>query len=170
MVAGVTAKLEVSVSGRQTGPTELSTPLFPFDLSAALNLLPGTDATSKANTLFLDQRTLTTGATENLDMAGVLVDAFGATVANAEVVAIYLKAADANTTDLTFFGAASNAFNGPLTGTTPKLTLGPGEFVLLTSKRGWAVTAGTGDIILCANGSGASAIYDVAIIGRTVAA
>lgn len=170
MVAGVKAALRVSITGKQISTNDIGTPGMPFDIEAVLDFVPGTDATNKADRLFLDKRTLASAGTENLDLAGSLVDAFGQTITDAEVVAIFLRADPANTTDLTFFGAASNAFNANLSGTTPKITLRPGDFTMLSSKSGWAVTAGTGDIILAANASGAAASYDVAIIGRSVAA
>jgi len=173
MVAGVTASIAVSIKSQLVGVGDLGTPRAPVNLDALLQLTGGTDATSKANILFADNRTLAASATENLDLAGALADALGATFTAAEVVAIYVRAVAANTNSVVVFGAASNAFNGPLSGTTPKLTLtlAPGDFALLTCKNGWAVTAGTGDLILVANsGAGTPVSYDIVIIGRTAAA
>jgi hypothetical protein len=168
MVAGVSAQLEVSFRGKQVSTNDIGQPAMGFNIDEALQFNPGTATQGQANTLFMDKRSLTSGGTENLDVSGALTDAFGASIVNAEVVAIYLKADDANTVNVTFFGAASNPFNAGLTGTTPKIVLGPGEFVLLTSKAGWPVTPGTGDIILVAAGAAASS-YEVAILGRTAA-
>ncbi|MBO9710571.1 MAG: hypothetical protein J7521_20410 [Caulobacter sp.] len=171
MVAGVTASIAVNIKSQLVGVGDLGTPRVPVNVEALLSLTAGTDATSKANVLFADTRTLAASATENLDLAGALADALGATFTAAEVVAIYVKAAAGNTNSVVLFGAASNAFNGPLSGTTPKLTLAPGDFALLTCKNGWTVTAGTGDLILVANsGSGTPVSYDIVVIGRTVAA
>ncbi len=171
MVAGVTASIAVNIKSQLVGTGDLGTPRAPVNVEALLSLTAGSDTTSKADILFADTRTITASSSENLDLAGALANALGATFTAAEVVAIYVKAAKENTNSVVLFGAASNAFNGPLSGTTPKLTLAPGDFALLTCKTGWAVTAGTGDIILAANsGAGSSVSYDIVVIGRTVAA
>jgi hypothetical protein len=118
------------------------------------------------------RRTLAASASENIDLFGsVITNPFGAALTSAEITAIYIEADASNTNDVVFFGAASNAFNGPLTGTTPKLAVGPGDFQLLTNRKGWTVTNSTGDIILVANGgAGSQVIYNMTIFGRTVAA
>lgn len=171
MVAGVTASISVNIQAVQAGTGDLGTPRAPVNVNALLQLVAGTDTTQKADILFADTRTLAASATENLDLAGVLAGALGGTITAAEVVAIYVKAAAENTNNVVAFGAASNAFNGPLSGTTPKLTLAPGDFALLTSKSGWGVTAGTGDLLLVANSAaGTSVAYDIVIICRSVAA
>lgn len=169
MAAGVQARMAFSVNGKQIGVNDISEPVVGFALSKAVNFLPGSANQDEADVLWMDERSLASAATENLDLAGALSDSFGQSVSPAEIVGIWLEALATNTTDLAFFGAASNAFNGPLSGTTPKVTLGPGDAILLTSRRGWTVTPATGDILLAANGSGAAAGYRVAIIGRTVA-
>jgi hypothetical protein len=117
--------------------------------------------------LFKDTRTIAASASENLDLTGVLTDAFGATVANAEVIAIYVKAAAANTNSV-IIGNVANGFVGPL-GATGTYTVLPGDFFLATSQAGWAVTAATGDLLKIANSAGGTSVtYDVVIIGRSV--
>lgn len=118
-----------------------------------------------ANQLFSDERSISASSTENLDLAAVLADVFGATFTAAKVKAILIEADAANANNVVVFGAASNPFNGPLSGTTPKITIEPGCFVMLTSKVGWTVTASTGDIILVANsGSGTAVVYRIHLI------
>lgn len=171
MAAGVTASIAVDIKAQLTGTADLGTPRAPANLSALLQFIPGTDTTGKADLLFADERSIAASGTENLDLAGVLTTALGATFTAAEIVAIYIEADDTNTNSVVVFGAASNAFNGPLSGTTPKITLQPGNSALLTCKQGWAVTAGTGDLVLVANSSsGTPVVYRVILIGRTVAA
>lgn len=170
MTAGVTASIEFRVKAAQQGATtDLGTPRAPVDLSFLSQLIPGTDADNKADRMYSAEITLTSAQTANLDLAGVLSTGLGVTITAAEVVAIALIADAANTTNIAFFGAASNAFNGPLGGTTPTLTLKPGAAALLVDPDGWAVTASTGDILSVVNGSGASATYTVVIIARTSA-
>jgi hypothetical protein len=170
-MAGVTANIRLSIAATLTGAADFGTPQAPVKIDEALNITAGTDALGKADILWADERTLAASATENIDLAGVLSGLLGGTVTAAEITAIYVKAADGNTNDVQVFGAASNGFNGPLTGTTPKLNLGPSDFAFLSGRKGWAVTAGTGDIVLVANSAGGSSVtYTIAIFGRTVAA
>lgn len=170
-MAIVAATITLDMRAKETGTNDLGSPSLPITIHEALEINPsGATGLDHADTLFADTRTLASAASENLDMNGVLIDAFGTIVSNAEVVGIYLKAAPANTTTLAFFGATTNAFNGPLSGTAPKLSLAPGEWVFLGSRNGWGVTAATGDILAVANGTGAAASYSIAVIGRTVVA
>lgn len=169
-MSGVTAQINVSVAGKLTGAAGLSLPAEPIAISKSISIAPGTDAQGKADVLWDDHRTLAASATENLDLAGVLTGLLGGIVTAAEITAIYLEADAGNTNDVQFFGAASNAFNGPLSGTTPKLALGPGDCALITNYKGWTVTPATGDILLVGNGgAGTGVTYKIALIGRTVA-
>jgi len=170
-MAGVTADISLNIMAKLEGAADLGTPKAPVKVSKALSIMPGTAALGQADILWGDERTLSASATENLDLAGVLSGLIGGTVTAAEVTAIYIEAAAGNTNDVVFFGAASNPFNGPLSGTTPKLTLGPGDFAFLSNLKGWTVTASTGDIVLVANSSsGTSVTYKIVLIGRTAAA
>ena len=117
--------------------------------------------------MFKDTRTLAASGTENLDLAGVLVDAFGATATSAEIIAIYVKAAAGNTNNVVI-GNVTNGFVGPL-GATGTYTVSPGDFFLATSRAGWAVTAATADLLKITNSAaGTPVTYDVVIIGRSI--
>jgi hypothetical protein len=169
--AGVTADIAVSIRASLAGTADLGTPRVPANVDFLQQFIAGTDATSKADLLFADTRTLAASGTENLDLAGVLATGLGVTITAAEVVAIWVKASAANTNSVVLFGAATNAFNGPLSGTTPKHTLQPGNGVLMTCAQGWPVVAGTGDLLLVANSGGTTGVdYDIVIIARTVVA
>lgn len=171
MPAGVTADIAVSIRASLAGAADLGTPQVPANVDFLQQFIAGTDTTSKADLMFADTRTLAASATENLDMAGVLTTGLGAVITAAEVVAIWVKAAATNTNNVVVGGAASNAFSGPFTGTTPKANLQPGNAMLFTCPQGWPVTAGTGDILLIANsGAGTGVDYDIVIIARTVVA
>lgn len=170
-MAGVTADINLSVRAKLTGTADLGTPVAPVSIDKHIQITAGTDALGKADILWADTRTLAASATENLDLAGVLAGLLGGTVTAAEITAIIVTADKANMNDVVLFGAASNPFNGPLSGTTPKLTLGPDDLAVITNKKGWAVTAATGDLILVANSSSGTAVtYTITLIGRTVAA
>jgi len=170
-MAGASGSIEVNVRAKLMGSADLGNPIAPVALEKIITIAAGTDALGKADILWADTRTLAASATENLDLAGALAGLLGTTITAAEITAIVIAADSGNTNDVVVFGAASNPFNGPLSGTTPKLTLGPDDLALVTSKKGWAVTAGTGDIILVANSSSGTAVtYTIVLFGRTVAA
>jgi hypothetical protein len=123
--------------------------------------------TGRVDIEFVDDRTLTTGASENLDLSGVLIDAFGQTIAAANIKGIEISANAANTTNVTFGGAASNAFLGPFGDATDVLILKPGARAVIFDPAGWAVTAGTADILKVTNASGASATYRIKLLGAS---
>lgn len=170
-MAGASGRIEVTIAAKLTGAADLGNPVAPVSVDKIIDIAPGTDALGKADILWADTRTLAASATENLDLAGAIAGLLGSTITAAEVTAIYIEADAGNTNDVLFFGAASNAFNGLLSGTTPKLAVGPGDCVLHTNRKGVAVTAGTGDILLVGNGgAGTGVTYTIVIFGRTVAA
>lgn len=166
-MAGVTAEISVNINATQTGTADLGNPSVKVAISELLQFTPGNNALGTADVMFKDTRTLAASATENLDLAGVLVDAFGAVATSAEIVAIYIKAAVGNTNSV-IIGNVVNGFVGPL-GATGTYTVLPGDFFLATSKAGWAVTAATADLLKIANSAGGTSVtYDVIILGRTI--
>lgn len=169
-MAGVAASINLSISAKQTGSADLGTPQMLASISKAMEFTPGTAAVGQANVLFSDERTLAASANEDLDLAGVLSDALNATIAAAEVVAVYIEADAGNTNNVQITRPASNGV--PLfLAAGDGFALGPGDFALITRKTGVGVTAGTGDLINIANsGAGTGVTYKIAIIGRTVAA
>jgi hypothetical protein len=121
----------------------------------------------QADLMYAASRTLAASATDNLDLSGVLTDALGSVLAMAKVVAIYIRARDANTSDLTI-GNGANPFVGPFGAAAHTLTVSPGSPQMLTNlKTGWTVTPATGDILKIVNGAAAAATYDIVILGRT---
>lgn len=125
---------------------------------------------------YVAERTVADEADDDIDLAGSLVDAFGATITAAEIVMIAVinrpkaSGADANTTDLVV-GGGSNPFVGHVGGTAP--TIGPikpgGIFVMGAGDAAGigAVTASTADILRVSNGSGAANTYQIAILARS---
>lgn len=169
-MAGVNATISVGINAKQTGAGDLGTPTDLINVLKSMEFSPGTAAVGQTNVLFSDTRTLGASATENLDLAGALTDALGATIAAAEIVAVYFFAAAGNTNDVQVTRPAANG--APLfLAAGDGYSLGPGDFSVRTYRNGVAVTAGTGDLITVTNGAGGTSVtYDVVVIGRTVAA
>lgn len=168
------AALDVKFSAKETGSNDFGAGgVFEPELRQLLQWTSGTGA-GQADLLFVDQRTVASASNDDLDLAGVLSSAFGATLTMVELAALLVinapRTGAANTTDLTI-GGGSNPVVGFLGGTTPTIgPLKPGAMLALGSTNAaglGAVTASTGDLLRIANSSGASATYQIAILGRS---
>jgi hypothetical protein len=172
MVLSATVAASIAASLGEAAPTSdlggSSGASARANISQAVTLTDGTGA-GQGDLMFADRRTVTDGATEDLDLAGVLTDALGNTITAVRVKAIVITAADGNTTDLTI-GADANAW-ATLLNAAGTLTLRPGSsiaaFAGAADAVGWTVTAGTGDILQVVNGAGADATYDIVIIAAS---
>lgn len=170
-MAGVVASIELNIRAKQTGAGDLGTPSMLAQVEKTMEFSAGTAAVGQANVLFSDERTLAASANEDLDLAGVLADALGATITAAEVVAVYVEANAANTNDVRVSQPASNGVAGIFLAAGDGLSIGPGDCFLLTRKNGVGVVAATGDKINIANSAaGTGVTYKILILGRTVAA
>ncbi|MGA5424526.1 hypothetical protein [Streptomyces lavendulocolor] len=161
----------VSLAGTLSAALDLGRASFPFGLAKSVSLADGTGA-GKADRVFTDTRTLAASASEDLDLAGVLTDAFGASITFAKVKALMVVAAAANSNNVIVGGASSNGFISWVGGATHTVTVRPGGALALlageTDATGYAVTAGTADLLKIANsGAGSSVTYSVAILGTS---
>lgn len=164
-------QLSVKATATQNGDNAYSDTFAPA-LNEVLNLTSGTGA-GQFDLIYADERTVADGTNDDIDLAGVLADAFGDTITFAELVGLVVinKQSDgtANTTDLTI-GGGSNPFIGFLGATH---TVGPikpgGVFTIFAGDAAGVgtVTAGTADILRIANSAGASNTYQIAIFGRS---
>jgi hypothetical protein len=166
---GLSASLSLAASVSQTKALDLTTAADPLMFRRAVNLGDGT-AVGKADRVFHDRRTLAASATEDLDLAGVLTDAFGAAITFVRIKGLFISAAAANSNNVVV-GAATNAW-ATLLSATGTLTLRPGASVGAIAgpadATAYAVTAGTGDLLKVANsGAGSTVTYDVVIVGAS---
>ncbi|MCX4540495.1 hypothetical protein [Streptomyces sp. NBC_01565] len=167
---GVTSDVGISVSVRNTGTMDLSTPVDTLLKSYGLHLEAGAGA-GKADRVFHDQRTIAASGSETLDLAGSLADSFGAAQVFARVKAIIFKAAAGNTNNVIIGANGSADFIG-LLNAAGTITLRPGmafaAFASSTDATGMAVTATTADLIKVANSGGTTGVtYDVIIVGNS---
>jgi hypothetical protein len=161
--------IAVNVAAAYQAALDLTTPIAAHAIKNALSLSSGT-GNGQADLVFSDTRTIAASSSENLDLAGVLADAFGATLTFVKIKAIYIKAAAGNTNDVVVGGAASNGFVNWVADTTDKINIRPGGVFLLVDPQGsgYAVTASTGDILKVANSGGTTGVtYDIVIIGTS---
>ncbi|SDM77326.1 hypothetical protein [Streptomyces wuyuanensis] len=165
----LTSSLSVAASAELTSAADLATGAVPLTVRHAVSLASGTGV-GKADKVFHDRRTLAASATEDLDLAGVLLDSFGAAITFARVKGLVVTAAAGNVNNVVIGAAAANPWTA-LLGATGTLIVRPGGFVCVgagAADVGYAVTAGSGDVLRVANsGAGSSVTYDIVIIGAS---
>lgn len=170
----VTATWDIRLDVNQTGGNDFAGDRFKTTIRKLQTLTDGTSA-NQADIFWADERTVNASTNDDIDLAGALSDTFGTTVAAAEIVALLIihEAIDgtANTSDLTIGNAGSNPWEGVLDGTSPTIgPIKPGGVVFIGSPNAagiGAVTGGSADVLRVANGSGASATYQIAVLART---
>jgi hypothetical protein len=110
-------------------------------------------ASGQANVIWTDTRTINSSSNDDLDFAGSLTDAYGATLTFATIKAIIIKAAANNPNNLVL--ADDNSIN-----------IKPGgKFMLEAPATGFTVTASTGDKIRLTNPSTGAITYEIMVIG-----
>lgn len=165
------SKVSVLVNATQANAMDLASASVPLDLQFIASLTNGIGA-GQADQIFHDRRTIAASANDDLDLAGTLTNAFGQTVTFAKVKAIVVAAAAANVNNVLVGGDATNTFFTYAVAEGDALILRPGAtFALVAGSAdatGYAVTAGTADLLRLSNsGAGSSVTYDVVIIGTS---
>jgi hypothetical protein len=163
----LTSRLSVGFTAKQTSAVDFGTADLPIQVARALSFADGSGA-NQANKLFTDRRTLAASGTEDIDLAGVLTDPFGATITFAKIRAMIIAADEGNANNVVVGGAASNGFLGWVADATDKVIVGPGGLFVIAKPdlAGYTVTAGTGDLLHVANsGAGTGVTYDLVLLG-----
>lgn len=163
----LTANVNLYATGKQTSVLDQGTASFPFAISTELAYTDGTTS-GKVDRIFADTRTLGASATENLDVAGALTDAYGVSLTFVTVKAIIIKAAAGNTNDVQLTRPATNGV--PLfMAAGDGIPVKPGGiFAWACSGAGITVTPATGDLFTVTNSAGTTPVtYDVLILGTS---
>jgi hypothetical protein len=158
----VSADFRIIFNALQTGSHDLGTPALPATFDKLVQLTNGV-GNGQADLFWGDERTLAASATEDLDLAGVLTDVFGAIINGVKLVAMVVEANAANVNDVVI-GAATNPI--PLFGgTSGTLAIKPGGAMALIAPQAagqLTITAATADRLKVANsGAGTAVTYKV---------
>lgn len=167
MATSLNARVLVSVTGELANSLDVGSVSYPFSFGVNQLFADGTGA-DQAKEVWTDTRTLTASATENLDLAGVLVDVFGTVLIFTKIKALIVKADAGNTNDVLVGGHASAAFVSMFSDATDVVRVKPGGMFAITAPdaTGLAVTATTGDLLKVTNSAGTTAVtYTIVIIG-----
>ncbi|WP_405676907.1 hypothetical protein OG292_19890 [Streptomyces sp. NBC_01511] len=162
--------MSIAASADLSAALDLGVARAPVQVRRAVALVSGTGA-GKADKVFSDRRSIAASSSEDLDLAGVLLDPFGATITFARIKGLIISTAAANLNNVVV-GAAASAPWAALLGATHTLTLRPGaSFAVMAGAAdvtGYAVTATTADLLKIANsGAGSAVSYDIVIIGAS---
>lgn len=164
----LTTNISVRLAATMTAALDLSTPVDALERLITQDMASGVGS-GQADLMWHDRRTLDASANEDLDMAGVLTTGLGTTLALARVKLVWIYAAAGNTNTVVVTRPASNGV--PIfAAASDAIPVRPGGQLLVTAPdaTGYAVTAGTGDLINIGNGgSGTTVTYDVVIIGAS---
>jgi len=168
MAATLTSTLSLAISATLAEALDLSDRSNPTNYRKSWSLASGTGA-NQADKIFHDQRTLAASATEDLDLAGVLTDVFGAALTFARIKAVLIHALPTNTNNVNVTRPATNGVPLFLAAGDGIPVRPGGAFCWISpDATGVAVTAGTGDLLTLTNsGAGTSVVYDVIIIGAS---
>jgi hypothetical protein len=165
----LSAKISAALVAALTSSPDLGATVNNTALSPSFAFADGSGA-NQANKLFVDTRTLAASGTENLDFSGALTDPLGAAVVFTKIRALMVRAAAANTNDVVVGGLNAAAF-GIITlfGDDPSsVKVKPGGLLLLVAPdaNGYAVTAGTADLLKILNSAGGTGVtYDILVLG-----
>lgn len=162
----LTSKVTLGVTGYLSAALDLVTASAPLAYEKSIALEDGSSA-DQANRIFSDERTLSGNASEDLDLAGVLVDALGATITFARIRAVIIENLGTGSNQIIVGGAASNAWTGPFGASTHTVAVRAGGMLAMVNRdsTGWTVTAGTGDLLKIANSASGSVNYRIILIG-----
>lgn len=166
----LTTSVRLAVAAKLTNALDLGEAVAPVSADYSLTLANGV-AAGQADRVFADTRTLAASASEDLDLAGTLLDPLGAALTFARVKALIVRAAPGNTNNVVIGNAASNAW-AALLGATGTAVLRPGAALAVVAgtsdANGYAVTASTGDLLKVANSGGVTPVtYDIVVIGAS---
>ncbi len=173
MATSLSVDIKASLTWLQADALDLSTisdnAKLEFDKSTA----NGTGA-DQADLLWHDQRAVAAASNDDLDLTALASTIFGSavTVNMAKVRGLLILNTSTTSGEVLRVGGAGagSALASPFNGDVDAVVeVGPDSCLMLSNKKdGWAVTAGTGDILRIANPNAASVTYQIAIVGTSV--
>jgi len=162
---GLKALVSASISGvLSKGMTHGGSIEQKFAFGIGLQFEDGTGA-GQASKIFASRRSIGASATDDIDLAGALVNDLGDAVVLSAVKALLVRHVSGG--NAAVIGLGTNPFLGPLGGTTPTFTVPVGGEMMVVnpSAGGWTVGAGASDILRIANGAGSTLVVDVVVVG-----
>ena len=176
LLTGATAfgKVQALISWAAEKGLDKSTPTDRGTVTIAESLAFGT-GNDYSNQIWADTRVVAASATDSLDLAGVLTNAFGDTITFAKVHAILVhnRSDETLTTPAHTASAAVLDVGAPANGCLifkavgDLITLSAGDWFLAYFKAGKTVTAGSVDLFDLVETAALEAAYDIVILGES---
>lgn len=168
MATNLNGSIHVMLNALFANPQTAGTATDVVNLDKHFAFSNGTGA-DQADIMFRATDTIGASGTKTWDLQGVQVDAFGTTIAMAEVCAVIVVAAAGNTNNVVV-GNATDAF--PLFGAAAHTCpVQPGGVFMKgcfsATGLGTSTAASTDDILITNSAGGSSVTYDIYIIGRS---
>jgi len=140
-------KVQIGVVGKKTFDLSVSTDALSANIANFSTAFTDGEGANKAELVYHDTVTLADGASTELDLAGSLSDVFGDSVVFTKLKAFLLKNTSADAS-LHYGHSAANQVPIVVAAGDGGI-VGPGGFVLNVnpSAAGFAITAGTGDLL-----------------------
>lgn len=175
----IRAELAVHLEVSESGANAFSGgPYWSAAISHMVSIADGVGA-GQADLAYCAERSVATGANDDIDLAGALASALGITFASVEIAVFMLRnvplpvagVQGANTTNLSVSAAASNPAIAFLASGNVLGPIRPGGLILLDGSASAAglgvITPATGDILRIVNSAGATNKYQLCVLGRT---
>ena len=164
----LTTQLTAQIAAELTQTVGLVNAVLSIKGETVTSLASGTGS-SQADKVYQGQRTILASQSEDLDLAGVLTDIFGAVLTFVKVKAIYIKAASGNSNNVVVGAASATQFVAGFGANTHTWAIPPGGFMFVSAPvAGWTVGAGSTDLLKIANsGAGTSVTYDIVVVGTS---
>lgn len=168
MAAGLQGDIGFFLKANYFGANDLAKVLADLGINDTDHVEPATTSGLYYDKLFADTITLAASGNQTLDLTSGMVDPFGVALVFAKIGGIYIKASSANTNSVIVGVAASNAFDGPMGGTTPTQTIPPGGKLLWTHPgAGWTVDSSHKSLKLANSSSGTGVDLNIVIWGKS---
>jgi len=166
-MATLTSKIALSVAANLAAALDVGTGSHEVAFGPTYVLQNGNGA-NQANELWADTRSIAASGSEDIDLNGGVSDIFGTAIAFTKIKGLVIVAAAGNTNDVIVGGAAANAISSIFGDAADTIKVKPGGMVALVAPNaaGYAVTAGTADLLKVANGGAGSAVsFTIVVIG-----
>lgn len=167
MPTSLTASLALSLAAQFANSLDVGSASYPVQYSPNYIFTDGTGA-NQANKIWTDTRTIAASGNDDLDLAGVLTDAFGSVISFTRIKALIVVAAAANVNDVVIGAAAATQVASIFGAVTHTIKVKPGGAFMIVAPdaTGYAVTAATADLLRIANSAGGTGVdYTIAIVG-----
>lgn len=165
------ADISLSIRGDLVNPIDLQTGTAPLSYIPLYNWVEGTGANQIQQT-FTDSRTLASAASENLDLSGGLLNIYNVTINFTRIRLLLIRCPSTNANVVRVGPGAANGWITAFNDASDRINVRPGGILILAAAdpTGYAVTAGTGDILTVLNTNDISAVsvaYEIIIMGTT---